>query len=362
MNSRNSNGSCGIDTNLGSTGSTCTRWAFVLLWVFLGSSVGCRSTSRWSPTSWFANREPDASMIAGRADASSLPTSPALNHNPTALASNFSAGGKASSNSTIAPNSLASQVAGNGTGQGGLAYGNPPAGGAMPESGGLASRANGFQAGGYQTGPYGMSAPTGGSSYSVPTAQAPAIAGISAPDVASNPQGGFPSPYGGSYPMSSTPAPGGMASNAGYSGSPAASIPPSTGGSGFSSASLPDYPSIPVLSVSAKSDQSTNVSAYPSQASASSGGFDAGVLPIPPLNSAGASAPTGVAVGAQQGSNTLPPSAYQSAPSTGGFAPGTTGRSTNYNFGVGGGSNGNQSSSSFGLPPNTATGSSTLLR
>lgn len=321
-----------------------TLWGLAFYSMILCLTSGCRSAGAWSasrmnPTTWFSSREPDASMIAGRAGAPDLPTSPALNHTPTALAHNYGATGGSPANSSLA----SSPASTNGSQP---VFGNQPATGTFPQSAGLAARSNGFQTGanspgGYQTGPYGMSpTATEGSSGVGPVATASAMANtaVSSPNVNSaNPvTGAFPSPYGGSYGPHSGPSIGTAVNSVADVGVQAPfGAPAATVGTSAPSWNMPDYPSLPTSPVSA------------TQVSVPMGGVGS-----VPQNQLGASLPVNA--------NQPAPSAYQSAPPSGAFAPGTTARNTNYNFGTS--SSGGQAPPSTGLPPNTATGNSPWLR
>ncbi len=308
--------------------------------------IGCQSTRSWSPVSWYTNRQPDAAKIAGRTnDASAVPGSPALSHTPTALASNSSPGSKASPTTPGATSSLP--------------YGNAAAGGAPAPTGGLAAQANGFRtvnnstpgnppAGGYQTGPYGMSS----ASANAPT--------------------NFPNPYGGTYSTANTQSasvPGSSAATypeaASLASSPSAAnvmagygTPAGYGSTVNSPAdSQSDYPSLPAIPVSGPS------SSPPTYASSEIPNAPPAYGAVPNYGLPDQADPYGGYNG--QGS-TPGASAYQPVQQAGNFAPGTTGRSTTYNFGAGAASDpgvsGTIPAPSGGLPPNTAYGNSPLLR
>ena len=325
-----------------------TLWGLAFYSMILLFPSGCRSTSawnssRWNPTSWFSSREPDASMIAGRTGAPDLPTSPALNHTPTALAQNYGATGGSPANGL--PNSGTASVNGSP-----FAFGSQPETGTLPPSGGLAARSNGFQtgaypSGGYQTGPYGMSPTTSAtanvSNSSVATVPASASSVVAAPNVSSNPvAGALPSPYGGSYSANGQTTGVTVDSFAGVTQAPFGTQTPTSGTPTAPSWGMPDYPSLPTGQVSA------------TQVSVPMGNV--------PMGSEEAYNPNQSSSATPWNATQPAPSAYQSAPPSGNFAPGTTGRNTNYNFGNGGSSG--YSPPSTGLPPNTATGSSPWLR
>jgi hypothetical protein len=209
-------------------------WAFVLLAGILGTSSGCRSTSSWSPTNWFAGRTPDASTLAGRSGGPDLPDSPASNHTPTALASNAleqqTSGGMQTAQN-IMGGATASPSFSNNSGSG---YRSPA------DATGMAARANG-----YQTGPYGMSsAPSASASLATSSPYGPTTttaSALSSPDAGSSDispragstpatQASFPSPYGGSYsgynPASGSSSPYGELPDT-FSGIPLLRIQPS---------------------------------------------------------------------------------------------------------------------------------------
>lgn len=420
-------------------------WSLAVLAMAIGSSAGCRSTNRWNPSTWFAGREPDASMIAGRSGAPELPTSPSLNHTPTALANNYGATGGGPSTTGVA----ATNVAANGVGasdmptqknssapfvtnpygaspvgsspygtasygtasQNGLApsaassyaatanntgkltapnassaqqYGGQTASGGGLQSTGLAARSNGFQTGsqpniGYQTGPYGMSpaaAPSGsGINTPIPTAQASASSVVTTPNVNPKPTGTFPSPYGGSYgPTSPQALPSSTASVASVNASVPATGPNSATGTPSASSDswrVPEYPSLPAMPVSATLGSSNGTTApvksneptgYPTTmpANSPSNTIPPGFPPVSPGVPQMSNSGTGSGV-VPVSNASPPPSAYQAAPPSGSYSPGTTGRSTNYNFGTGGSQSSGQPSST-NLPPNTATGNSSWVR
>jgi hypothetical protein len=339
----------------------------VMMVGILGTSSGCRSTTSWSPTGWFAGRQPDAATLAGRTGMPQLPSSPSLNHTPNALASKAAESpGPESLPTAFGERPVSSLAAGNGSTEG-----SPRSSGAAS----LAARANG-----YQTGPYGMSAssntysslPTT-SSHEVPartvsTSGIPNLNGSSGIESA-----GFPSPYGGSFTdqsasnsrlssdRESTPTPGLSGANTGNligtensAMAPPTGFGPNTPSTGASGFALPDYPTMPnQLTGSATPTANTNAggetspSQFPPMPSMDSSMSNFG------QNSTPSSAPlfsNGVAP---------PASAYQPAVGSGNFAPGTTGRSTNYNFGSG---VSGSSPSGQSLPANTATGGNQLLR
>jgi hypothetical protein len=299
------------------------RCCLVLSLAALPGMVGCKTMSGWKMPSMFASREPDADKLAGR---TATPPSPADKYSPTTLANKNSTG--ATSPTT-----------------GGLAYGNTTPTGAVSNtaSPGLAGQANGYPTGRYTTNPDSTTKPNGSNSLvSAPNNGIPTgsnFGGINPPSTSSGAasQTGALSPYGGTYsgvtPPAST-APNlnqvetfGMPNNA--IGGTTSGIPDITANS------LPSYPSIP--------NQPTT------------GGFAPAAPAYSPNNQPIASASATVA------SPSVPAvSAYQSTTPGGNYAPGTTGRANNYNFGT-------QPSSPTGtnsrpLPPNTASGEQLLIR
>ncbi|MBX3423047.1 MAG: hypothetical protein KF752_15940 [Pirellulaceae bacterium] len=294
-------------------------------------SVGCRSGASWrSPSTWFASRAPDPTVIAGRTDAPQLPTSPAEKYTPMAIMGSGSS----------ATASTASQAT--------TAY--PAA------TGGLAAQANG-----YQTGPYSLT--------NTPANPSQPVGGFGAPlnaTLASNPtntpvqpantstSGSFPSPYGGSYSGVShaqTALPNtsavGNAQSAPYSTSPT---------------NLPQNSPIGYPALSGSGSMAAAASTVSGPVSPSSGNVPA--VSYPNASSTGNGYPY-----TSPNSNTLnggvvpAASAYQSGTPTGTFAPGTTGRTTSYNFAPGATTGTSApAQSGINLPPNTATGNGQLMR
>ncbi len=295
------------------------RW-IVLGLVALVALPGCRSGAWKMPGSSLLSwgRKPDASTLSGEDELPQLPPSPAAKYDPGTIAS------------VGAKNTPAT---GGSTNQGsGTAYGYSAQTVSTPKTG-LAAQANGYQTGPYQMG----TASTTGTAPSGTTAAA-----------------GLPNPYGGSYTgtagtsasaqapnialptsVTNTLATGSAASPAGYPGASA----PAMGSAGTASSIPVGYPQSSPASATPTMPSTTTTPDLPSYPSLPAGGV--GGTPSP---------------SAYQGATTLTPtdpSAPATASAPAGFAPGTTGRSTGYDFGAG---------SSNSLPPNTASGSVPLLR
>ncbi len=310
--------------------------------VLATSFAGCRgsglSLPKMSMFSW--NRKPDAATLAGNTQPSGLPASPAAKYDPAAIASTQ---GKSTSPTT---------TTGVGSAYG---YGATGTAGGTPAGLGLAASANGYQTGPYQLAPNTSTAST-------------ATAG-------SLPSGSLPSPYGGTYTGSTTslntsassslanksdvPLPSSVTaalakgaaptvgSNAG-SGLPA--LPSATAGSttpalpagyanngtGQTPASTSAYqmmpsplgfgsnpytPSTPVTTVGSLGGTAGQA---PTGNSATAGSLTMGLPPFPNqpgTSSAGSTPPPATASTAYQGATTL-----------GSYSPGSTGRSTSYDF------------------------------
>ena len=345
-----------------SCGKTLLHSGLIFSLAVMSCSTGCKSMGGWKMPSWFS-RQPDADKLAGGKD-TTTPTSPANKYAPSAIASNV-----------VKPTSPASTTPG-ATTPSSIASKTPPTGmlgnsaassySSNNPSGGLAAQANGYTAGNnapsYTTGPYNTTAgntttgnTTAGKTVSGPTS--PNMSGTSTSNLAvtnptaTSPYGGT---YGGSYAgVSSTTAPNTAQGqlppnlNTGYTGAtnpttqPA--MPQAQSNLGYSAVPTPtDYPSL------------NGGSGYgsPSYTATASG------------SSQGSNAPN-VATG-----GTVPAvSAYQSAMPATAYAPGTTGRQSNYNFSPGASTapvTGNLVPASMPnnryLPPNTASGDTTLMR
>lgn len=351
------------------------RCGIVLSVATLACSSGCKSTGGWKMPSLFASREPDADKIAGRVD--TTPTSPASNHTPTAIASK--------SPTTGTPATPATPPSG-------LAFGNAAvaSNSAMAPTGGLAAQSNGYQTGPYTTNTAASrSTPPGGSTV------------LSASNsVSGGGSQGFVSPYGGTYTgVETTPtsmpniapssgqlpvpvpvpvngqlpingqSPGGFVSNsAALPGAASASnnLPafgntsPSTTVPGtFASSGIPAFAGAPNGLQQGASSASSNpttglLPGYPSLSG-----------PLPSVTASATLPPSASAVAMPSGTTGVPgaspvASAYQSAAPSGNFAPGTTGRTTNYNFGTPPATSSTLPPST--LPSNTAAGEYLLRR
>ncbi len=345
-------------------------------WVVWGLIVaftctGCRSSGWKMPGSglfsW--NRDPDPATLAGDAsqDALTLPEGPANKYDPTAIASTGSS-------------SATADAVAQATADAASAYGYTAANTSAPAAGTPAA------ANGYQTGPYQMSGftnptPSGAGQVQVP---APAAANTA-----------LPSPYGGSYPTAGTVPPA-IASQPAVApaaaGAAAADIPlPSSVSNALNQAApagLP-APQSPTGVVASPSPVIGNQALPPLPTETTppdAGGVPrpgpalpdpgtvnmAGVptypsLPpvgaLPPVAGAGAAAsgPSAPGAGLPAVSSSLPAPSSALPPVHGnrpaGYAPGTTGRPTKYDFSTSG-----SASSGYALPPNTAAGSGSLLR
>ncbi len=362
-----------------------TRYGLSLLALAIvaTSSMGCRSTGLTMPKmpkmslfSW--NRKPDPATLAGSAQPAGLPESPAAKYDPKAIASTT---GKSSSS-----------TAGSAYGYGatGSSLGATPG---MNAQAGMAAAANG-----YQTGPYGLAPKTG-------TTTATNVA--STATVGSLPSGSLPSPYGGTYTGASpslhtnpsttstakadVPLPSSVtaALNRGTSGptttnnsSGLPAIPSATAGS-----TMPSTPAFPAGYANSSSGQiPASTSAYQMMPSpptypvtnpytpnipVTTGG-NLGTTPGFSVGTSSSTMPTTTAVGLPAVPNQTKPatassstasSAYQGATTLGTvYSPGSTGRTTSYDFS--GGQGATPASSTSNIPGPTAPNSTTqpLLR
>lgn len=317
---------------------------------------GCRSQT-WSMPSWkmpgssfFSKREPDAATLAGKSGVPQLPESPAAKY----TSENLVAGGRMP-----------------GTAVGG---GTTPAGG-FPAQTGLSAQGLAAKSNGYQTGPYQMSgatsapgsqpapnigynapnpystASTGGANATMPGAGGQGAGAMNAGALGAGSR--MPNPYGGTFGNATGTLAGGLQM-------PSNGLPPNTASTAPNPGAfppIPGYPSTPAVAGVSYSEPSlgmlpaipslgTNASTAGSMGSAPQGitpqGIGAGIAP-PPAPAMGAVAPAGSAEFG--GATTLP-----------GFAPGTTARSTAYNFGESSGATASPSTRpTFTLPPNSAT-------
>lgn len=354
-----------------SCGKTLLHSGLIFSLAVMSCSTGCKSMGGWKMPSWFS-RQPDADKLAGGKD-TTTPTSPANKYAPSAIASNVvkptSPAGTTPGATT--PSSIASK-----TPQTGI-LGNSAATSYSPNnpSGGLAAQANGYTAGNtppsYATGPYNT---TTGNTTAGNTTTGKTVSGPTSPNMSgtstSNPAVTNPtvtSPYGGTY--------GG--SYAGVTSTTTPNTAPNT-----AQGQLP--PNLNTGSAGA-SNQTTQLAIPQAQSNL---GYSAVPTPTdyPSLNGgSGYVSPgyTATASGTSQGSNapnvatggTVPAvSAYQSTTPATAYAPGTTGRQSNYNFSPGASTNpASTNSGSYNvqptaepnnryLPPNTASGDTTLRR
>lgn len=336
------------------------RLGLALVLTFCCTSSGCRS-STWKMPSWkmpgskfFASRDPDPATLAGRSGVPELPESPATKY----TASNIAAVGKSSAASGTNTGSNSSLAGGTTDG-----YASPTA---TPPAG-LAAQGNGYQTGPYQVGATGGLA-TGGLATGT-------TVGSTSNTLASGPNG-LPNPYGGTYAGTASPGRAGGTNEHLYGNTPAAGMPAdiplpnsvtSSLASGPNSPGLyPSAPGMPALPDTTSASYAAAVNPSPSMMP------HAGLPPLPtglpalppPTGTAGSFDPTRTTTGGSFTLNTpntatsvnntpTPPStAYQGA-TTLGFAPGTTGRSTTYNF-SGNASGSSPASRNSQLPPNTS--------
>lgn len=316
----------------------------------LCSSAGCRSANfslpKMSMFSW--NKKPDAATLTGNPPPAGLPESPAARYD-------------AASTNAMAGKSPASGV-GSAYGYGATGSGASGMPGQTAQSG-LAAAANGYQTGPYHLGTKAATVPAGTMASSTSTAPAT--------------PGGLPSPYGGTYAgmtgalgssatsITNVALPSSVAATSG-SESPSAvgvgsglpPLPNATAGvppmNGYGSASLPALPAgytsggtTPAITsgyqLPAGTPAPPALSSPLPATSAGTGGF---ALPsIPGTSGAGTSnaalpisaPPVSPVLGATS-APIAPPTAYQGATlldssAAGAFSPGSTGRTTSYNFG-----------------------------
>lgn len=319
-------------------------WSVFAIALICSTSAGCR-TSGWKMpgSSFFSwNREPDATKLAGNSTLPQYPESPATKHEPNAIAS--VGAGSADGSKVAATNST------------GSTYGYPAQTVAAPKQG-LAAQANGYQTGPYQVG---EAKNSGAGSYA-----------------SSQPAGGpLPNPYGGSYagvssttsmpnvtlPSSVTSALNGSATNTPGTGS-VASYPTAS-----DSAGLPSYPNVTGSSktspVSTASQSLPSMPSYPAAGSAGSTGNTNSMpaypsYPASPETAGGSATAAGSSSAHSTNSSTFP-GASGTGNASGNYAPGTTSRSTGYDFS--GRSSGGAAQGDSRLPPNTASETLPLLR
>lgn len=269
------------------------------------ATTGCKTTS-WSPTSMFSwNRGADVSALA-ESEGAEMPESPAAKYTPNAIAS-VGAGNQAEG---------ADDPSGNPASAYGYTVENQP-------QTGLAAEANG-----YATGPYDLGTSSTDSTASMPNPYGGAYGGAtptSPPDIAlpqatqdvlaqqQSPAAAYPGaqlPTTPASPQNSMPA-GYQTGGAGMLGYPA--LPTGAAGTPVAAASGTTAPAdLPLPGATAQSETPTTPAASAYQ---------------------GASKPpaTGSATTPSVPSTGLPPIGENAAP-VNRYAPGTTGRSTNYNF------------------------------
>ncbi len=340
------------------------RLGLALILTFSCATTGCRSSS-WKMPSWkmpgskfFSSGDPDPATLAGRSGVPELPESPATKY----TASNIASAGKPAATTATTGTSGGTTNGTNSSLAGATNYGYPGPTTTQPTTTlptttlptttspsttsptaglakttpptGLAALGNGYQTGPYQVGSNGGLA-----------------TGATTGALASGPNG-LPSPYGGTY--------------AGASGAARTM----TGNNSFGS---PTATTLPALPDTSSASYAANINPAPGMMP------QAGLPPLPtslpslppPTGTMGSVEPSramaagsytlgGPSTTAGLASTSNPPSsAYQGA-TTQGFAPGTTGRSTTYNFS--GTQSGNSAAGhnslvppSSSLPPNTAT-------
>lgn len=360
---------------------------FVLA-VIATTSTGCRSSGFSMPKmkmfSW--NRQPDAATLAGSTQPAGLPESPAAKYDPAALASATS---KPSSSGNTA--GLGSAY---GYGATGSSAGAAPGSATQP---GLAASANGYQTGPYQLAPKNTTAPS-------TSVASTATAG-------SLPSGTLPSPYGGTYsgttsglgtnttvatktdiPLPSsvtaalaqgaagTSAVGGLPALPGAAPGSASQFTPAlpagyaSNGTGQIPATTSAYQMLPTPPAYPTNNPYTSGSAAGSPSGLSTGmnpssasltgtpavGVSAAAglpaIPVTPSNTAGQAATSNPAAASSAYQSASPgPAPLATPPRV--YTPGSTGRSTNYDFsGAATKSSGNLSTSS------TPGGTQPLLR
>jgi|694.fasta_scaffold01378_29 hypothetical protein len=322
------------------------------------STAGCQSGASWrSPSTWFAARQPDPAVIAGRTETPQMPQSPAEKYAPTALAnkSNSPVG-----NSAVGQVPVAGQVPAPGQVPGVSsqpAYGNTPQMANTVKTtvpaptGGLAALSNG-----YQTGPYGMATQPGTPTAGAPTTGTPVAGTTVANQTASSVKGpnSFANPYGGTF-ATATSSPATAPSTA----LPASAAPYGSTGVGLASnpatnSTAPAASNYPALPGAVPTGPTAAMVSGPSGSVPGS----LASLPYPSINSTPTAPTTSVPAGSVPAASAYPAVAPASA-----YAPGTTGRTTNYNFGVGSATTAPTAGQSptMGLPPNTATGGAPQL-
>ena len=274
--------------------SALQKSRLLLLGVAVGaiSMTGCKALS-WKPTgklfSW--GRQPETETLE-------LPESPATKYTPNAISSD-GVGTASGSDATIPTSSAYGYTAGT-------------------QGTGLAAKANGFQTGPYQVGGTG----TKTSPYKAASSIQPASTS------------GYPNPYGGNYGQAATGTAGSSSKNSEIklpksvqgilaanktSPAPAAGIPVSGAVTNpYSAPNLPSYPSLP------SSNLPTGVAGASASSRSASSSFQGATTLDASTGTLGSAATTGM-----PRKNTTP---GLSTAGTERFAPGTTGRPTQYDF------------------------------
>ncbi len=302
-------------------------WSCLVIAALAVSTSGCKSAGFSMPGknmfSW--NRQPDAATLAGNTKVPTLPESPAAKYDPAAIASKSSSLGK---------------PAGSAYGYGGAS--TAPTGSGSTQPGGAAL------ANGYQSGPYPLA--SGGPA---PTTTAASTATT----------GALPSPYGGTYNGSiaglNTPSTAAGSVDVPLPSSVAAALGKGAGAPvGYTASAMPGG-GLPALPNAASGSVGTSINALPigysnpAQTTAATTAYQLptfGQTPaLPPssgyaagsaANSAGLPALPGnsssnTAAAGQTGSAAAPPNSSGVYPSTApanSYSPGSTGRSTSYDF------------------------------
>lgn len=308
-------------------------WSIVAIALICSTSAGCRTSSWNMPGSSFFswNREPDATKLAGNSTLPQYPESPATKHQPNAIAS---VGAGSAEGSRVATASST-----------GSTYGYPAQTVAAPKQG-LAAQANGYQTGPYQVGeatngsqpagsplpnPYGGSYAGVSSTTSMPNVTLPSSVSNALNGGAANPSG-----TGAVVSYPSTGDSAGLPSYPSGTGSSKTSSPAAVG------QSLPSMPSYPAAGSTSSTGNTNSMPAYPS-------------YPASPETTGGTATAAGSSSAHKTNSNT-----YSGTAASGNYAPGTTSRSTGYDFSGASTSGATQGESR--LPPNTASETLPLLR
>lgn len=317
------------------------------------STSGCKSSGFSLPgKSMFGwNRQPDAATLAGNTKVPNLPESPAAKYDPTAIASKSGSPGK---------------PAGSAYGYGGAGTGTASSGTAQPGGAAIAN--------GYQSGPYPMAS----------TATAPPTTTASTATA-----GALPSPYGGTYngsmaslntpstaagsgdvplPSSVTNALGrGVGATAGYSAPamPGGGLPPLPNATvaGYTNNAptnaattayqLPEGPTAGQTSAFTAGNNYTSSTPGSTVGGSAAAGSGMGLPSLPGSNSVNASTAGQAGSTATPNTSITTPNAYPSTAPANSYSPGSTGRSTGYDFG--------SKNAAGAAPANSAPGSTLPL-